>query len=175
MHICICYIILHEYMYVLCQLLQCVAALIFEKVVQYDVNVRVTADAGWFGFVWLGVLVFFHELMSAIFCCSLKNVWETRWKGKDWCCGFWNYSLLSSLLFSHQTTFISSLIIFNSAHSLLYKKKGARFHSEFAFPRTWNMRASFAFVTSILETFSVLPNSDFIRKNNNKKCAWILC
>jgi len=38
-------------MYVLCQLLQCVAALIFEKVVQYDVNVRVTADAGWFGFV----------------------------------------------------------------------------------------------------------------------------
>jgi len=59
----------------------------------------------------------------------------------------------SSLIFSHQSTFISSLIIFNPAHSLLYKKKCAGFHSEFAFPRTWNMRVSFAFVTSILETF----------------------
>jgi len=39
-----CYIMLHEYMYVLCQLLQSVAALFFGKVVQYNVNVRVTAD-----------------------------------------------------------------------------------------------------------------------------------
>ena len=51
MYVCICYIILHEYMYVLCQLLQCLAALFFGKVVQYNVNVRVIADTAWFAFL----------------------------------------------------------------------------------------------------------------------------
>lgn len=113
-------------MYVLCQLLQSVAALFFGKVVQYNVNVRLTASVYClvcFCLIW--VLLFFHKLMSAIFCCSLKTSGKLGGKEKIDAVDFGTILLFSSLLPSNYLYFISNH--FQPCSLIVVQEKGCWF------------------------------------------------
>lgn len=112
----------------------------FGKVAQY---VRLIADVyaspiGYYLlllFDWVGFASIWGSpfLSSTSLCCSLKKSLGNNVERKRCSALFWNYT---SPIQAQLYIFISSLIIFKPAHSLLYKKKGAG-----SFPRTWNMRA----------------------------------